>query len=84
MMNTQMSLREPRILIQPPRRRILARKRLAFLTATHSPPASEQLERPMTDRDYCVALAERFRPLHLWVKGDAAWRPRHTAWGDNR
>jgi N-acetyl sugar amidotransferase len=44
------------------------------------PVASTQFEQPVLDRAYFMALAERFRSPHLWVKEGAEWRLRHNVW----
>jgi N-acetyl sugar amidotransferase len=44
------------------------------------PVASTQFEQPLMDRTYFMALSERFRSPHLWVKEGAEWRLRHNVW----
>jgi N-acetyl sugar amidotransferase len=44
------------------------------------PVAATQFEHPVMDRAYFLALAERFRSPHLWVKERAEWRLRHNVW----
>lgn len=42
------------------------------------PLASRMFEQPIMDRDYFMALADRFRSPHLWKYADGQWRLRHT------
>ena len=42
------------------------------------PVAAAQFERPIMDRAYYDALADRFRSPHLWRPEGAAWKLRHT------
>jgi N-acetyl sugar amidotransferase len=46
------------------------------------PTAAGQFEQPIMDRDYFMALADRFRSLHLWKRENGAWALRHTVWQD--
>ena len=42
------------------------------------PHASHMFAQPTIDRDYFMALADRFRSPHLWSLEDGCWRLRHT------
>lgn len=47
------------------------------------PEAARQFEDPVMDRAYFDALANRFRPPHLWEYDDGVWRLRHTVFDKN-
>jgi N-acetyl sugar amidotransferase len=42
------------------------------------PQASKMLEQPIINREYFLALADRFRSPHLWKWENGSWRLRHT------
>jgi N-acetyl sugar amidotransferase len=46
------------------------------------PAASTQFAQPVMDRDYFMALADRFRSPHLWKREGGKWVLRHTVWQD--
>jgi N-acetyl sugar amidotransferase len=48
----------------------------------HFPRASQAFERPEMTRDYFLAMADEFRPPHLWQCETDGWRLRHTVWQD--
>lgn len=47
------------------------------------PEAAKHFEDPIMDRAYFDALANRFRPPHLWSLDDGVWRLRHTVFDKN-
>ena len=47
------------------------------------PKSSQQFEDPIMDRAYFDALANRFRPPHLWQYENGAWRLRRTVFDRN-
>ena len=46
------------------------------------PVAASAFESPIMDRDYFLALADKFRSPHLWEKVGGEWRLRHTVWDE--
>ncbi|GGH15560.1 LPS biosynthesis protein PseA [Alsobacter metallidurans] len=46
------------------------------------PVASRMFEQPILDRAYFDRLADTFRPPHLWVHENGAWRLRSAVWQD--
>jgi N-acetyl sugar amidotransferase len=44
------------------------------------PVAAGAFAQPIIDRDYFMALADRFRSPHLWTREDGTWKLRHTVW----
>lgn len=42
------------------------------------PQASKMFEHPIMNREYFLALADRFRSPHLWKWENGSWRLRHT------
>lgn len=50
------------------------------ITEKEFPVASRMFEQPMMDRDYFMALADRFRSPHLWHDDHGRWRLRHAVW----
>lgn len=42
------------------------------------PKAARMFEQPSVNRDYFMALADRFRSPHLWVRESGLWKLRHT------
>ncbi len=47
------------------------------------PKASKQFEQPLIDKDYFLALADKFRSPHLWKKEGSVWKLRHAVWMEN-
>lgn len=47
------------------------------------PEAAKQFESPIMDRAYFDALANRFRPPHLWQQRDGKWELRRTVFSAN-
>lgn len=47
------------------------------------PVASKMFESPIMDRDYFMALANRFRSPHLWAHDNGDWRLRRTVFDAN-
>jgi N-acetyl sugar amidotransferase len=47
------------------------------------PVASKMFESPIMDRDYFMALANRFRSPHLWAYDNGDWRLRRTVFDAN-
>jgi len=47
------------------------------------PVASQQFEDPIMDREYFAALANRFRPPHLWAYEDGTWKLRRRVFDAN-
>lgn len=47
------------------------------------PKSSKQFEDPIMDRAYFDALANRFRPAHLWEHANGEWRLRRTVFDQN-
>lgn len=47
------------------------------------PVASKMFESPIMDRDYFMALANRFRSPHLWTHDNGDWRLRRTVFDAN-
>jgi len=47
------------------------------------PEASKQFESPVMDREYFAALANRFRPPHLWSHENDEWALRRTVFSGN-
>lgn len=47
------------------------------------PEAAKQFEAPIMDRAYFDALANRFRPPHLWYNKDGEWHLRRTVFDAN-
>jgi N-acetyl sugar amidotransferase len=52
------------------------------LPATEFPEASKRFEEPIMDREYFMALADRFRSPHLWDFDNGVWRLRRTVFQD--
>ena len=46
------------------------------------PVASRMFDEPVMNKDYFMALADRFRSPHLWKRAGGDWRLRHTVWQD--
>lgn len=44
------------------------------------PVASQMFEQPIMDKDYFLAMADRFRSPHLWKKENGTWKLRHVVW----
>ena len=42
------------------------------------PQASRMFDSPLMDREYFMALADRFRSPHLWRRENGTWKLRHT------
>ena len=53
------------------------------LPADQFPKSSQQFEDPIMDRAYFDALANRFRPAHLWQYENNTWRLRRTVFDQN-
>lgn len=47
---------------------------------TEFPVASRCFDQPMMDRDYFMALADKFRSPHLWKKENGEWKLRKPIW----
>lgn len=47
------------------------------------PQAAKQFEAPLMDRAYFDALANRFRPPHLWAYQDGSWKLRRNVFDQN-
>jgi N-acetyl sugar amidotransferase len=56
--------------------------RYLSITPREFPAASTQFAQPVMDRDYFMALADRFRSPHLWKREGGKWALRHTVWQD--
>lgn len=58
---------------------------LAYLSLPPNqfPKSSQQFEDPTMDRAYFDALANRFRPPHLWQYDSGSWRLRRTVFDHN-
>jgi N-acetyl sugar amidotransferase len=54
--------------------------RYLSLPSSEFPAAAQMFERPIVDREYFNALADRFRSPHLWVRDGGNWRLRKTVW----
>jgi len=54
--------------------------RYLSLPPSEFPAAVRMFERPIIDRDYFNALADRFRSPHLWTHDGQTWRLRKTVW----
>ena len=39
-------------------------------------------EKPIIDKEYFMALADKFRSPHLWKNDYGIWKLRHTVYGD--
>lgn len=55
--------------------------RYLSITEREFPRAFSQFAEPIVSREYFLALADRFRSPHLWVRSSAGWRLRHTVGG---
>src|SRR5690349_292908 len=54
--------------------------RYLSLPAKEFPAASQAFAQPILNREYFMALADKFRSPHLWVKDGGQWKLRHTVW----
>ena len=54
--------------------------RYLSITPREFPVASQMFESPSMDKDYFMALADRFRSPHLWAREGGKWQLRHTVW----
>lgn len=46
------------------------------------PIAHKMFEKPIIDKEYFMALADKFRSPHLWKNDYGIWKLRHTVYGD--
>ncbi len=46
------------------------------------PVASRMFDEPVINKDYFMALCDRFRSPHLWKREGGSWALRHTVWQD--
>jgi len=54
------------------------------LPAERFPECADRFESPEIDKDYFLALGDRFRSPHLWDHADGKWFLRRTVFGENR
>jgi N-acetyl sugar amidotransferase len=56
--------------------------RYLSITPHEFPVASRMFDEPVMNKDYFMALADRFRSPHLWKHEHGVWKLRHTVWQD--